>query len=137
MAYTIENITELIESESIFFKEILSEYQFYLQVGNKPDGDWFNRLLIRRQVHIKKIEFIFNNKKYLNIFKNEIPRKVKKNFQKIIADILILDSQMKQILNDLQNKKSEQLVKIKKINKLIVKNTENISEAKVVNIAVK
>ncbi|MAJ43319.1 MAG: hypothetical protein CMF96_01060 [Candidatus Marinimicrobia bacterium] len=137
MAYTIENITELIESESIFFKEILSEYQFYLQVGNKPDGDWFNRLLIRRQVHIKKIEFIFNNKKYLNIFKNQIPRKVKKNFQKIIADILILDSQMKQILNDLQNKKSEQLVKIKKINKLIVKNTENISEAKVVNIAVK
>lgn len=137
MAYTIENITELIESESIFFKEILSEYQFYLQVGNKPDGDWFNRLLIRRQVHIKKIEFIFNNKKYLNIFKNQIPRKVKKNFQKIIADILILDSQMKQILNDLQNKKSEQLVKIKKINKLLVKNTENISEAKVVNIAVK
>ena len=44
---------------------------------------------------------------------------------------------MKEILNDLQNKKSEQLVKIKKVNKLLVQNTENISKPKVVNIAVK
>jgi len=62
---------------------------------------------------------------------------VKQNFQKIIAEILNLDSQMKEILNDLQNKKSEQLVNIKKVNKLLVQNTENISKSKVLNIAVK
>ena len=137
MAFAKNNISDLIQSESRFFEEILIEYQFYLQVGNNPDGDWFNRLLARRQIHIKKLEFIFNNKNYLNIFENEIPKKIKQNFQKIIAEILTLDSQMKGILNDLQNKKSEQLVKIKKINKLWVKNTENISKPKVVNIAVK
>ena len=137
MTFTKNNISDLIQSESRFFEEILSEYQFYLQVGNNPDGDWFNRLLARRKVHIKKLEFIFNNKNYLNIFENEIPKKIKQNFQKIIAEILTLDSQIKEILNDLQNKKSEQLVKIKKVNKLLVKNTENISKPKVINIAVK
>jgi len=137
MAFTKTNITELIQSESRFFEEILSEYQFYLHVGNNPDGDWFNRLLARRQVHIKKLEFIFNNKNYLNIFENEIPKKVKQNFQKIIEKILTLDSQMKEILNDLKNKKSEQLVKIKKVNKLLLQNTENISKSKIVDIAVK
>jgi len=72
MDFNKNNISNLIQSESRFFEEILSEYQFYLQVGNNPDGDWFNRLLARRQVHIKKLEFIFNNKNYLNIFENEI-----------------------------------------------------------------
>ena len=137
MTFNKDNISELIESESKFFEEILSEYQFYIKVGNNPDGEWFNRLLKRRKVHIKKLEFIFNNNKYLNIFENEISNKVKQNFQKIIAEILNLDSQMKEILNDLQNKKSEQLVKIKKVNKLLVQKTGNNSNAKVVNIAVK
>tara|TARA_B100001029_G_C15020099_1_gene429952 strand:- start:125 stop:538 length:414 start_codon:yes stop_codon:yes gene_type:complete len=137
MTFNKDNISELIESESKFFEEILSEYQFYIKVGNNPDGEWFNRLLKRRKVHIKKLEFIFNNNKYLNIFENEISNKVKQNFQKIIAEILNLDSQMKEILNDLQNKKSEQLVNIKKVNKLLVQNTENISKSKVLNIAVK
>ena len=44
---------------------------------------------------------------------------------------------MKELLFDLQNKKSEQLVKIKKVNKLLVQKTENNNRAKIVNIAVK
>ena len=50
---------------------------------------------------------------------------------------MAIDSQMKELLVDLQNKKSEQLVKIKKVNKLLVQKTENNNRAKIVNIAVK
>jgi len=137
MNYNQNNITNLIENESIFFQEILDEYQFYLQIGNLPDGDWFETLLKKRQKHIDKLQFIFNNNYYKNIFENEIPQNVKLNFQKIIAEVLALDSQMKELLTDLQNKKSEQLVKIKKVTKLLVLKTGNNNKAKVVNIAVK
>ena len=83
------------------------------------------------------MQYIFNNVHYKNIFENEIPESIRHNFKKLIADILAIDSQMKEILVDLQNKKSEQLVKIKKVNKLIVSKTETNSMAKVINIAVK
>ena len=83
------------------------------------------------------MKFIFNNSNYRKIFQNEIPEKIRTKFQKVINEILTLDLRMKELLIDLQNKKSEQLVKIKKVNKLLLQKTENNSNAKVVNIAVK
>ena len=137
MNHDRNSIASLIENESIFFQELLSEYQFYLQIGNSPNGEWFDKLLRRRQAHINKLKFIFNNNDYKNIFENEIPKEIKLKFQKLIAEILAIDSQMKELLVDLQNKKSEQLVKIKKVNKLLVQKSENNNRAKIVNIAVK
>lgn len=137
MNHDRNSIASLIENESIFFQELLNEYQFYLQIGNSPNGEWFDKLLRKRQTHINKLKFIFNNNDYKNIFENEIPKEIKLKFQKLIAEILALDSQMKELLVDLQNKKSEQLVKIKKVNKLLVQKTENNNRAKIVNIAVK
>ena len=137
MKFDSNSISTLIEKESVFFQEILNEYNFYLKIGNLPDGKWFDTLLKRRQKHIDNLKFIFNNSNYREIFENEIPDKIRIKFQKVIAEILTLDSQMKELLIDLQNKKSEQLVKIKKVNKLLVQKTENNSNAKVVNIAVK
>ena len=137
MNHNIDSITHLVEKESDFFQEILDEYQFYLQIGNLPDGDWFETLLDKRQKHIDKLKFIFNNKSYKNIFEHEISESVKLNFQKTIAGILALDSQMKELLADLQNKKSEQLVKIKKVHKLLVLDTENNNTAKVINLSVR
>ena len=137
MNHDRNSIASLIENESIFFQELISEYQFYLQIGNSPNGEWFDKLLRRRQAHINKLKFIFNNNDYKNIFENEIPKEIKLKFQKLIAEILAIDSQMKELLVDLQNKKSEQLVKIKKVNKLLVQKTENNNRAKIVNIAVK
>ena len=137
MKFDSNSIATLIEKESSFFHEILNEYNFYLKVGNLPDGKWFDILLKRRQKHIDNMKFIFNNSNYRKIFQNEIPEKIRTKFQKVINEILTLDLRMKELLIDLQNKKSEQLVKIKKVNKLLVQKTENNSNAKVVNIAVK
>ena len=137
MKFDSNSIATLIEKESSFFHEILNEYNFYLKVGNLPDGKWFDILLKRRQKHIDNMKFIFNNSNYRKIFQNEIPEKIRTKFQKVINEILTLDLRMKELLIDLENKKSEQLVKIKKVNKLLVQKTENNSNAKVVNIAVK
>ena len=137
MKFDSNSIATLIEKESSFFHEILNEYNFYLKVGNLPDGKWFDILLKRRQKHIDNMKFIFNNSNYRKIFQNEIPEKIRTKFQKVINEILTLDLRMKELLIDLQNKKSEQLVKIKKVNKLLVQKTENNSNAKVVNITVK
>ncbi len=137
MKFNIKSISDIIEKESFFFQELLSEYQFYLKIGNSPDGKWFEKLLIRRKAHIDRLQFIFNNDRYKNIFENDIPQLIKQNFQKIISEILAIDSQMKEVISDLQNKKSEQLVKIKKVNKLLALKTENNRKAKVINIAVR
>ena len=137
MNHNIDSITHLVEKESDFFQEILDEYQFYIQIGNLPDGDWFETLLDKRQKHIDKLKFIFNNKSYKNIFEKEISESVKLNFQKIIAGILALDSQMKELLAGLQNKKSEQLVKIKKVHKLLVPDTEINNTSKIINLSVR
>ena len=137
MKLDCKSISDLIEKESEFFQELLNEYQFYIKIGNSPDGNWFDKLLKKRKKHINQLQFIFNNVHYKNIFENEIPESIRHNFKKLIADILAIDSQMKEILTDFQNKKSEQLVKIKKVNKLIVQKAENNSKAKVINIAVK
>ena len=131
------SIYNLIESGTIFFEQILNEYRFYLKIGNSPEGKWFNKLLTRRQSYIDKIEIIFKNKKYFEIFKNEIPDNLKTKFKKIIKEILELDSISKEVLFNIQNKKSEQLLKIKKFNKLSVENTDSIHKSKVINIAVK
>jgi|GEM_PF-3020385 len=137
MKLNIKSISDLIEKESFFFQELLNEYQFYIKIGNSPDGKWFEKLLQRREIHIDRLKFIFNNDLYKNIFENEIPQLIKQNFQKIISEILAIDSQMKEVISDLQNKKSEQLVKIKKVNKLLALKTENNRKAKVINIAVR
>ena len=137
MQFNSKSISDIIEKESDFFQELLNEYQFYIKVGNSPDGNWFDKLLNRRQKHINKLQFIFNNVHYKNIFENKIPESIRHNFKKLIADILAIDSQMKEILTDFQNKKSEQLVKIKKVNKLIMKETDTNSMAKVINVTVK
>ncbi|MBC8197981.1 MAG: hypothetical protein H8E60_08860 [Candidatus Marinimicrobia bacterium] len=137
MKFNIKSISDLIEKESFFFQELLNEYQFYIKIGNSPDGKWFEKLLQRREIHIDRLKFIFNNDLYKNIFENEIPQLIKQNFQKIISEILAIDSQMKEVISDLQNKKSEQLVKIKKVNKLLALKTENNRKAKVINIAVR
>ena len=137
MELDCKSISDLIEKESEFFQELLNEYQFYIKIGNSPDGNWFDKLLKRRQKHINQLQFIFDNVHYKNIFENEIPENIRHKFKKLIAEILAIDSQMKEILTDLQNKKSEQLVKIKKVNKLIVSKAENNSMTKVINIAVK
>jgi len=137
MKLNIKSISDLIEKESFFFQELLNEYQFYIKIGNSPDGKWFEKLLQRREIHIDRLQFIFNNDLYKNIFENEIPQLIKQNFQKIISEILAIDSQMKEVISDLQNKKSEQLVKIKKVNKLLALKTENNRKAKVINIAVR
>jgi len=137
MKFNIKSISDLIEKESFFFQELLNEYQFYIKIGNSPDGKWFEKLLQRREIHIDRLQFIFNNDLYKNIFENEIPQLIKQNFQKIISEILAIDSQMKEVISDLQNKKSEQLVKIKKVNKLLALKTENNRKAKVINIAVR
>lgn len=131
------SIYNLIESGTIFFEQILNEYRFYLKIGNSPEGKWFNKLLTRRQSYIDKIEIIFKNKKYFEIFKNEIPDNLKTKFKKIIKEILELDSISKEVLFNIQNKKSEQLLKIKKFNKLSIENTDSIHKSKVINIAVK
>lgn len=131
------NIYNLIESGTNFFEEILNEYRFYLKVGNSPEDKWFNKLLTRRQSYIDKIEIIFKNKKYFEIFKNEIPDNLKTKFKKIIKEILELDSISKEVLFNAQNKKSEQLLKIKKFNKLSIENIDSIHKSKVINIAVK
>ena len=131
------SIYNLIESGTNFFEEILNEYRFYLKVGNSPEDKWFNKLLTRRQSYIDKIEIIFKNKKYFEIFKNEIPDNLKTKFKKIIKEILELDSISKEFLFNAQNKKSEQLLKIKKFNKLSIENTDSIHKSKVINIAVK
>jgi hypothetical protein len=131
------SIYNLIESGTNFFEQILNEYRFYLKIGNSPEGKWFNKLLTRRQSYIDKIEIIFKNKKYFEIFKNEIPDNLKTKFKKIIKEILELDSISKEVLFNIQNKKSEQLLKIKKFNKLSVENTDSIHKSKVINIAVK
>ena len=131
------SIYNLIESGTNFFEQILNEYRFYLKIGNSPEGKWFNKLLNRRQSYIDKIEIIFKNKKYFEIFKNEIPDNLKTKFKKIIKEILELDSISKETLFNIQNKKSEQLLKIKKFNKLCIENTDSIHKSKVINIAVK
>ena len=131
------SIYNLIESGTNFFEQILNEYRFYLKIGNSPEGKWFNKLLTRRQSYIDKIEIIFKNKKYFEIFKNEIPDNLKTKFKKIIKEILELDSISKEVLFNIQNKKSEQLSKIKKFNKLSIENTDSIHRSKVINIAVK
>ena len=131
------SIYNLIESGTNFFEQILNEYRFYLKIGNSPEGKWFNELLTRRQSYIDKIEIIFKNKKYFEIFKNEIPDNLKTKFKKIIKEILELDSISKEVLFNIQNKKSEQLLKIKKFNKLSIENTDSIHKSKVINIAVK
>ena len=131
------SIYNLIESGTNFFEQILNEYRFYLKIGNSPEGKWFNKLLNRRQSYIDKIEIIFKNKKYFEIFKNEIPDNLKTKFKKIIKEILELDSISKEVLFNIQNKKSEQLLKIKKFNKLSMENTDSIHKSKVINIAVK
>jgi hypothetical protein len=131
------SIYNLIESGTNFFEQILNEYRFYLKIGNSPEGKWFNKLLTRRQSYIDKIEIIFKNKKYFEIFKNEIPDNLKIKFKKIIKEILELDSISKEVLFNIQNKKSEQLLTIKKFNKLSVENTDSIHKSKVINIAVK
>lgn len=131
------SIYNLIESGTNFFEQILNEYRFYLKIGNSPEGKWFNKLLTRRQSYIDKIEIIFKNKKYFEIFKNEIPDNLKTKFKKIIKEILELDSISKEVLFNIQNKKSEQLLKIKKFNKLSIENTDSIHRSKVINIAVK
>ena len=131
------SIYNLIESGTNFFEEILNEYRFYLKVGNSPEDKWFNKLLTRRQSYIDKIEIIFKNKKYFEIFKNEIPDNLKTKFKKIIKEILELDSISKEFLFNAQNKKSEQLLKIKKFNKLSIENIDSIHKSKVINIAVK
>lgn len=131
------SIYNLIESGTNFFEQILNEYRFYLKIGNSPEGKWFNKLLTRRQSYIDKIEIIFKNKKYFEIFKNEIPDNLKTKFKKIIKEILELDSISKEVLFNIQNKKSEQLLKIKKFNKLSMENTDSIHKSKVINIAVK
>lgn len=137
MKFNIKSISDIIEKESLFFQELLSEYQFYIRIGNSPDGKWFEKLLKRRKTHIDRLQFIFNNDLYKNIFENDIPELIKHNFQKIISEILAIDSQMKEVISGLQNKKSEQLVKIKKVNKLLALKTENNRKAKVINIAVR
>ena len=137
MELDCKSISDLIEKESEFFQELLNEYQFYIKIGNSPDGNWFDKLLKRRQKHINQLQFIFNNVHYKNIFEKGIPENIRHTFKKLIAEILAIDSQMKEILMELQNKKSEQLVKIKKVNKLIAQKVENNSKAKVINIAVK
>jgi hypothetical protein len=137
MKFNIKSISGIIEKESIFFQELLSEYQFYIKIGNSPDGIWFEKLLKRRKTHIDRLQFIFNNDQYKNIFENEISKVIKHSFQKIISEILAIDSQIKEIISDLQNKKSEQLVKIKKVNKLLALKTRNNRKAKVINIAVR
>jgi hypothetical protein len=131
------SIYNLIESGTNFFEQILNEYRFYLKIGNSPEGKWFNKLLTRRQSYIDKIEIIFKNKKYFEIFKNEIPDNLKTKFKKIIKEILELDSISKEVLFNIQNKKSEQLLKIKKFNKLSIENRDSLHESKVINIAVK
>ena len=131
------SIYNLIESGTNFFEQILNEYRFYLKIGNSPEGKWFNKLLNRRQPYIDKIEIIFKNKKYFEIFKNDIPDNLKIKFKKIIKEILELDSISKEVLFNIQNKKSEQLLKIKKFNKLSIENTDSIHKSKVINIAVK
>ena len=131
------SIYNLIESGTNFFEQILNEYRFYLKIGNSPEGKWFNKLLNRRQSYIDKIEIIFKNKKYFEIFKNDIPDNLKIKFKKIIKEILELDSISKETLFNIQNKKSEQLLKIKKFNKLSIENTDSIHKSKVINIAVK
>ena len=131
------SIYNLIESGTNFFEQILNEYRFYLKIGNSPEGKWFNKLLTRRQSYIDKIEIIFKNKKYFEIFKNDIPDNLKTKFKKIIKEILELDSISKEVLFNIQNKKSEQLLKIKKFNKLSIENTDSIHKSKVINIAVK
>ena len=131
------SIYNLIESGTNFFEQILNEYRFYLKIGNSPEGKWFNKLLTRRQSYIDKIEIIFKNKKYFEIFKNEIPDNLKTKFKKIIKEIPELDSISKEPLFNIQNKKSEQLLKIKKFNKLSIENTDSIHKSKVINIAVK
>jgi hypothetical protein len=131
------SIYNLIESGTNFFEEILNEYRFYIKVGNSPEGKWFNKLLTRRQSYIDKIEIIFKNKKYFEIFKSEIPDNLKTKFKKIIKEILELDSISKEVLFNAQNKKSEQLLKIKKFNKLSIENRDSLHESKVINIAVK
>ena len=131
------SIYNLIESGTNFFEQILNEYRFYLKIGNSPEGKWFNKLLTRRQSYIDKIEIIFKNKKYFEIFKNDIPDNLKIKFKKIIKEILELDSISKEVLFNIQNKKSEQLLKIKKFNKLSIENTDSIHKSKVINIAVK
>jgi hypothetical protein len=131
------SIYNLIESGTNFFEQILNEYRFYLKIGNSPEGKWFNKLLTRRQSYIDKIEIIFKNKKYFEIFKSEIPDNLKTKFKKIIKEILELDSISKEVLFNAQNKKSEQLLKIKKFNKLSIENRDSLHESKVINIAVK
>ena len=131
------SIYNLIESGTNFFEQILNEYRFYLKIGNSPEGKWFNKLLTRRQSYIDKIEIIFKNKKYFEIFKNEIPDNLKTKFKKNIKEILELDSISKETLFNIQNKKSEQLLKIKKFNKLSIENIDSIHKSKVINIAVK
>ena len=64
MELDCKSISDLIEKESEFFQELLNEYQFYIKIGNSPDGNWFDKLLKRRQNHINKLQFIFNNVLY-------------------------------------------------------------------------
>ena len=90
MKFNIKSISGIIEKESIFFQELLSEYQFYIKIGNSPDGIWFEKLLKRRKTHIDRLQFIFNNDQYKNIFENEISKVIKHSFQKIISEILAI-----------------------------------------------
>ena len=136
MKFDSKNITELIEKKSIFFQELLNEYKFYISIGNSPDGKWFNKFLLKRKKHIDQIQVVFNNVDYKNIFENEISENIRQNFKKLINEILSIDSKMKEILTEIKNKKSEQLVKIKKINKLLTQKADTNKTASVINVAV-
>lgn len=130
-------IEKLLDKEAVYFENILEDYKVYLKSDLKPDGKWFENLLIRRKRHIDQLTLIFKSEKNRMSIQDNISITLKTRFQKIIAGILSLDAKMIEHLEDIKNEQTNILGKINNFHKFTRQNAENVNKAKVVDFSIK
>ena len=130
-------IEKLLDKEAVYFENILEDYNSFLKSDYKPDGTWFEDLLIRRKRHIDQLTLIFKSEKNRRAIQDNISLNLKTRFREIIAGILSLDAKMIEHLEDIKNDQTNILGKINNFHKFTRQNAENVSKAKVVDFSIK
>ena len=120
-----------------YFENILEDYNSFLNSDFKPDGTWFEDLLIRRKRHIDQLTLIFKSEKNRRAIQDNISLNLKTRFREIIAGILSLDAKMIEHLEDIKNDQTNILNKINNFHKFTRQNAENVNKAKVVDFSIK
>ena len=130
-------IEKLLDKEAVYFENILDDYKSFLKSDYKPDGTWFEDLLIRRKRHIDQLTLIFKSEKNRRAIQDNISLNLKTRFREIIAGILSLDAKMIEHLEDIKNDQTNILNKINNFHKFTRQNAENVNKAKVVDFSIK